>query len=184
MGAANLRGEFCLRTTRFLRRRLQNILVVGTGLLLPGCDDLAAEEVAAGGKQPLVIGHAGSGFLTPLNPFNPLPPSSRASIRQALARGADGVEVDVQLSQDSVLLLYHDEKLIFSRDAKGKATKVEAASVVFERRPIDGEDGKTFQIRPERPVDELRREAAKASPPKPRGELNAPRPEPSLLFRT
>ncbi|WP_175471045.1 glycerophosphodiester phosphodiesterase [Hymenobacter psychrophilus] len=60
---------------------------------------------------PLVIGHAGSGFLTLLRPFNPLPPSSRRSIRQALARGADGVEVDVRLSQDSVAVLYHDPRL-------------------------------------------------------------------------
>ena len=32
----------------------------------------------------------------------------------------------------------------------------------FPRRPIDGEDGKTFQIRPLRPVEELRREALAA----------------------
>jgi CubicO group peptidase (beta-lactamase class C family)/D-alanyl-D-alanine dipeptidase len=70
--------------------------------------------------------------------------------------------------------LYHDEKLIVTRDAAGKATHVEAASVVFRRRPIDGEDGRTFQIRPERPVDVLRRAALAATPPAPRGELNQP----------
>jgi CubicO group peptidase (beta-lactamase class C family)/D-alanyl-D-alanine dipeptidase len=70
--------------------------------------------------------------------------------------------------------LYSDEKLIFTRDAAGRATKVEAASVVFERRPIDGEDGRTFHIRPERPVAELCREARAAKPPAPQGELNAP----------
>lgn len=68
----------------------------------------APEPPVAG---PLAIGHAGSGFLTLLLPFNPLPPSSRRSIRQALARGADGVEVDVRLSQDSVAVLYHDPQL-------------------------------------------------------------------------
>ena len=31
--------------------------------------------------------------------------------------------------------LYHGEKLIFKRDAQGRATEVEAASVVFKRRP-------------------------------------------------
>ena len=50
-------------------------------------------------------------------------------------------------------------------DDKGKATKVEAASVVFERRRLDGEDGKTFKIKPLRPVDELRKEALAAKPP-------------------
>jgi CubicO group peptidase (beta-lactamase class C family)/D-alanyl-D-alanine dipeptidase len=70
--------------------------------------------------------------------------------------------------------LYHDEKLIFTRDGAGRATKVAAANVVFERRPIDGEDGRTFQIHPERPVEELRRAALAATPPAPRGEWNAP----------
>jgi len=57
----------------------------------------------------LVLGHAGSGFFSPLNPFNPLPPNSRASIIKALEEhGADGVELDVQLSRDGVPVLYHD----------------------------------------------------------------------------
>lgn len=69
--------------------------------------------------------------------------------------------------------LYHDEKLIFRRDGMGRATKVVAAGVTFDRRHIDGEDGKTFRIRPERPIDQLRKEALAATPPPPRGELNA-----------
>ena len=39
--------------------------------------------------------------------------------------------------------LYDGEKLIFLRDKTGKATSVEAAQVVFKRRTLDGEDGKT-----------------------------------------
>ena len=42
--------------------------------------------------------------------------------------------------------LYHDEKLVFTRDPSGRATRVVAAGVAFERRHIDGEDGKTFRI--------------------------------------
>src|SRR5207244_549259 len=37
--------------------------------------------------------------------------------------------------------LYPGEKLIFTRDGKGRATKVVAASVTFARRQLDGEDG-------------------------------------------
>ena len=59
----------------------------------------------------LVLGHAGSGFFTPINPFNPLPPSSLRGVLSALDRGADGVEIDLQLSKDSVVMLYHDLKL-------------------------------------------------------------------------
>ncbi len=70
--------------------------------------------------------------------------------------------------------LYHDEKLIFTRDAQGRASAVAAGGVVFPRRRLDGEDGRTFQIRPERPVAELRREALAAKPPAPQGELNRP----------
>jgi CubicO group peptidase (beta-lactamase class C family)/D-alanyl-D-alanine dipeptidase len=70
--------------------------------------------------------------------------------------------------------LYHGEKLLFTRGEAGRATKVEAASVVFQRRPLPAEDGKTFQIRPLRPLEEIRREARTARPPKPSGELAKP----------
>jgi CubicO group peptidase (beta-lactamase class C family)/D-alanyl-D-alanine dipeptidase len=70
--------------------------------------------------------------------------------------------------------LYHDEKLVFTRNSAGKATQVVAAGVTFARRHIDGEDGRTFRIRPERPVEELRREALAAKPPAPQGEWNTP----------
>jgi glycerophosphoryl diester phosphodiesterase len=64
------------------------------------------------GADVLVLGHAGSGFFSPLNPFNPLPPNSKASIIKAIEEhGADGVEVDVQLTKDGVPVLYHDVTL-------------------------------------------------------------------------
>lgn len=67
--------------------------------------------------------------------------------------------------------LYLGEKLIFTRDDKGRATRVEAASVVFERRKLDGENGETFKIKPLHPVAELRREALKAKPPREKGDF-------------
>jgi serine beta-lactamase-like protein LACTB len=67
--------------------------------------------------------------------------------------------------------LYHGEKLIFKRDERGKATQVEAASVVFKRRILDGEDGQTFRIKPLKPVKELREEAMAAKPPEEKGEF-------------
>jgi serine beta-lactamase-like protein LACTB len=70
--------------------------------------------------------------------------------------------------------LYHGEKLIFTRDKTGRATKVEAAEVIFKRRHIDGEDGKTFKIEPRRPIDEIRRDALAATPPRERGEFGKP----------
>ncbi|MGH7443529.1 MAG: M15 family metallopeptidase, partial [Longimicrobiales bacterium] len=67
--------------------------------------------------------------------------------------------------------LYDGEELIFTRDANGRATSVEAAGVVFERRDVGTEAGTTFRITPVRPVDELRRDALAASPPEETGDF-------------
>jgi len=61
--------------------------------------------------------------------------------------------------------LYHGEQLVFTRSASGRASSVEAASVVFERRKVGTEAGGTFRIDPVRPVADLRAEALAASPP-------------------
>ena len=61
--------------------------------------------------------------------------------------------------------LYPGEKLVFTRDENGRAMRVEAASVVFERRDVGTEAGETFRITPVRPVEALRTEALAASPP-------------------
>jgi CubicO group peptidase (beta-lactamase class C family)/D-alanyl-D-alanine dipeptidase len=66
--------------------------------------------------------------------------------------------------------LYPGEKLVFTRQ-NGRATQVKAAEVVFRRRPIDGENGETFRIKPLRPVDELRRLAEASKPPEEQGDF-------------
>ncbi len=64
-----------------------------------------------------VAGHGGSGFKSWVNN---LPMNSFESIRQAVEENnADGVEMDVQLSADSVLILFHDHVLDKSTDCKG-----------------------------------------------------------------
>lgn len=70
--------------------------------------------------------------------------------------------------------LYLGEKLIFTRDGKGRAQRVEAANVVFERRKIDGENGETFKIEPLHPIAELRRAALQAKPPMEKGDFRKP----------
>jgi len=67
--------------------------------------------------------------------------------------------------------LYDGEKLVFTRDASGRATSVEAAGVVFRRRNIGTEAGVTFRITPVRPVDQLRAEALAATPPEETGDF-------------
>ena len=53
--------------------------------------------------------------------------------------------------------LYHGEKLIFERDASGRATRVVAASVGFERRDLATSSSGTFRIEPVVPIEHLRR---------------------------
>lgn len=56
-----------------------------------------------------VLGHAGAGFPSINNHF---PINSMESIQQALfVHGADGVEVDIQMTADSQFVLYHDQRL-------------------------------------------------------------------------
>jgi D-alanyl-D-alanine dipeptidase len=61
--------------------------------------------------------------------------------------------------------LYAGEKVVFTRDARGEATQVVAASVRFPRRRVGTADGETFRIQPLLSMEELRRAAAAASPP-------------------
>jgi D-alanyl-D-alanine dipeptidase len=61
--------------------------------------------------------------------------------------------------------LYDGEHVTFTRRPDGYATAVRVGGVVFPRRPIEGEDGKTFRLKSMRPVEELRREALASSPP-------------------
>lgn len=68
--------------------------------------------------------------------------------------------------------LYDNEKLIFKREARGNATEVNAANVVFKRRPL-AEQGQTFRITPRRSIDDIRREALSAKPPAEKGYFEA-----------
>jgi serine beta-lactamase-like protein LACTB len=70
--------------------------------------------------------------------------------------------------------MYHGQKLVFTRDATGRATKVEAAKVVMERRKIDGENGETFKIKPVKPLAEIRKAALAANPPEEKGDFRKP----------
>lgn len=87
-----------------------SLLTTAIFLFLVACSGPQYEAEEATNKT-YTIGHAGMGFASVLNPFNPLPDNSMRAIQKALRLGADGVEVDVQLSKDSVLILYHDNFL-------------------------------------------------------------------------
>ncbi|RYE30041.1 MAG: glycerophosphodiester phosphodiesterase family protein [Sphingobacteriales bacterium] len=61
------------------------------------------------GGKIRIIGHAGLGFESMLTPY---PSNSLSSIRKVVeGENADGVEVDVQITKDSALVLLHDQTL-------------------------------------------------------------------------
>lgn len=62
-------------------------------------------------KRPLVFAHRGGGALAPENTL--------AAFENGLALGADGIELDLQLSKDGVVVVSHDAMLDRTTDASG-----------------------------------------------------------------
>lgn len=93
------------------RYHITSILLVFTlTIFTSACNKLKiekAENLYDG--TVFVIGHGGAGFQS-FN--NPLPHNSLKSIKTAIInQGADGVELDVQITKDGELILYHDNDL-------------------------------------------------------------------------
>jgi D-alanyl-D-alanine dipeptidase len=63
------------------------------------------------------------------------------------------------------------QRLVFTRNAQGRATQVELDHVVLNRRQIEPESGNQLHVKPLRPVPELMKEARAAQPPKENGEF-------------
>ncbi len=64
-----------------------------------------------GKNYPLVLGHRGASGYAPENTLE--------SFRMALEMNADGVELDVQMSKDGVLVIIHDELIDRTSNGKG-----------------------------------------------------------------
>lgn len=79
-----------------------------------GKNDLDLSQVRnLNGDKISPFGHAGMGISSQY-PFN-----SFESISNALNLGADGVEIDIQMTKDSVLVLFHDRTLQKQTDSEG-----------------------------------------------------------------
>lgn len=64
-----------------------------------------------GSARPLVFAHRGGAGLAPENTI--------AAFDRGLASGADGLELDVRLSRDGVVVVHHDERLDRTTDRQG-----------------------------------------------------------------
>src|SRR5687768_2770290 len=60
-----------------------------------------------------VFGHGGMGI------FSRLPMNSEPSVNKSIEVGADGTEIDIQVSRDSVLIAFHDADLESSSTCEG-----------------------------------------------------------------
>jgi glycerophosphoryl diester phosphodiesterase len=94
------------------------LLAFGFLSLFQGCKKDSRWKIDnLNGGRITILGHAGCGFAS-LN--NPVPENSMASIKKAIGfYNAEGVEVDVQLSADNILFLYHDTYLNTATDFQG-----------------------------------------------------------------
>lgn len=78
--------------------------------------------------QVMVIGHGGSGFP---EFSNQLPANSWTSIERALeGLNANAVDIDVQLSADHQLILYHDGRLESQTDCYGCIPETESETII------------------------------------------------------
>ena len=94
------------------------VLLVGISCwLFSGCKkndvDLSAIQ-NLNGNNITVLGHGGMGIASqyPLNSYE--------SIISAVSLGAEGVEVDVQMTKDSVLVLFHNQRLDEATNLEGR----------------------------------------------------------------
>jgi len=79
------------------------------------------------GNEIEVIGHGGMGVkgLTPLN--------SLKSFEKAIESGADGIELDIQITKDNVFVVFHNKKLEDGSNKEGR---------VYEKKWSELEDAK------------------------------------------
>jgi len=70
-----------------------------------------------------IFGHGGMGI------FSLLPMNSKESLSECLRLGADGTEMDVQMSKDGVLFLYHNSTLQEASSCSGNISELNASDV-------------------------------------------------------
>lgn len=70
--------------------------------------------------------------------------------------------------------LYDGEQAVFTRDASGNAIEVRVSGVVFKRRALGPIRGGVFHVQPLKPLEQLRKQALAAQPPRESGDFWKP----------
>jgi glycerophosphoryl diester phosphodiesterase len=88
------------------RNKILLFILVGLGLLFNRCDKEENYDIKnLNHNVIMILGHAGMGDLYKY------PNNTLEAIEPVIGIGADGTEMDVQMTKDSVLILFHDETL-------------------------------------------------------------------------
>lgn len=107
-------------------------------------DEVRARIAAlASGERVVNLGHRGTGTT---NVDNPFPENSIASFQAAIDQGADGVELDVELTMDGRVVVIHDDTLDRTTNGKGCVSRKNLADV-RACRLLDGK-GRVTEHRP------------------------------------
>ena len=84
-------------------------------LLVAGCGDSTSQPADQTVRERIAalapsanIGHRGTGLTRPASPY---PENSISAFEAAMAQGADGIELDVELTSDGGLIVMHDDTL-------------------------------------------------------------------------
>jgi D-alanyl-D-alanine dipeptidase len=125
-------------------------------------------------------------FATPSQP-TPKPAPAPARWRRLIGEYGPDDNILIVLERNGILYAYHGslarlveqtrdifvttrdtgtvDRFIFTRDARGRATKLTLSGLTLKRRNIEPESGNQLHIKPVRPVTELMKEALAAQPP-------------------
>jgi len=94
---------------------MKNAMVIFIMLfIVSSCQKEDFDIINLNSNKISILGHGGMGIehTYPMNSFE--------SILNCLSIGADGTELDVQKTKDSVLVAFHDESLENSTDISGR----------------------------------------------------------------
>lgn len=113
-----------------MHRSLVSAIIAATLFLACRKDAQVLKVDNLSGGKIYAFGHGGMGIKS-LYPID-----SYASLSEALLSGADGTEMDVQLSADSVLFLYHASDLAESSKCSGKIRHSSSSEINCEYTSI------------------------------------------------
>jgi glycerophosphoryl diester phosphodiesterase len=113
-----MKKRFCHKATKALRTTKKKLsatlcLCAFVALLLTSCQKETFTIVNLNNNRITTLGHSGMGV------GRAYPTDSYESILNCLATGADGTEINVQLTKDNVLVAFHDEELHGATNLEG-----------------------------------------------------------------